>query len=48
MQDMIVGVFVNLDRDKLGLTNADDQRHDQHGLAAKMHQHGKNNLRKII
>ena len=39
--DTFVGVLVNLDRDKLGLTNADDRGHDQHGLAAKTRQHGK-------
>ena len=47
MQDMIL-VLVNLDRDKLGLANANDRRHDQHGLAAKMHQHGKFPLRRKV
>ena len=44
--DTFVGVLVNLDRDKLGLTNADDRRHDQHGLAAKRRQRGRNEMKK--
>ena len=41
-------VLVNLDRDNLGLANADDRGHDQHGLAAETHQHGKKELEKDI